>query len=161
MSRFRSLRRASISLAVVAVLAFAAPSAFAGGNGAFTDTQNFHNVPMTFVVGPQCGAPAGTVSGTFNAIMHVTINKAGDVWITGTQEGWFTFVADDPTMPTFAGHLAVWFGLSDNNRNSVIHDTSNVRATATDGSGAIIVIHAVNHLSVSASGQVNLFMDCH
>jgi hypothetical protein len=161
MSRFRSMRRASISLAVVAVLAFAAPNAFAGGNGAFTDTQNLHNVPMTFAVGPQCGAPSGTVSGTFNVVMHVTVNKAGDVWVTGTQEGWFTFVADDPTMPTFAGHFAVWFGLSDNNRNSVMHDTSNVRATATDGSGAIIVIHAVDHFSVSASGQVNLFMDCH
>ena len=161
MSTSASFRRTAVSLAVVALLAFAAPSAFAGGNGAFTQTVNLHNVPLTFPVGTQCGAPAGVVSGTFNEVMHVTVNKAGDVWVTVTQEGWFTFVADDPTLPTFAGHFAVWFGLSDNNRNSVMHDTFNIRATATDGSGSTLVIHAVDHVSVSASGQVNLFMDCH
>jgi hypothetical protein len=161
MSRFRSFQRTVASLAMVAAFAFMAPSAFAGGNGAFTQTQNLHKVPLTFPVGTQCGAPAGVVSGTFNEVMHVTINKAGDVWVTVTQEGWFTFVAEDPTMPTFAGHFAVWFGLSDNNRNSVMHDTFNIRAIATDGSGAILDMHAVDHVSVSANGQVNLFMDCH
>ena len=126
-----------------------------------TDTQNLHNVTQTFSVGAQCAAPAGTVTATFNAVMHVTVNTAGDVWVTATQEGWFTFVPDDVTMPNFAGHFAVWFGLSDNNRNSVLHDTFNIRATATDGSGVTIAVHAMDHLSVSASGQVNLFMDCH
>ena len=161
MSRFRSFQRTVVALAVVAGLAFTAPSAFAGGNGAFTQTVNLHKVPLTFPVSTQCGAPAGVVSGTFNEVMHVTVNTAGDVWVTVTQEGWFTFVADDPTLPTFAGHFAIWFGLSDNNRNSVMHDTFNVRATATDRSGATLDIHAVDHISVSASGQVNLFMDCH
>ncbi len=83
------------------------------------------------------------------------------VWLTSTQEGWFVFVPDATPVPTFAGHFAVSFGLSDNNRNSVFHDTFNIRATATDGSGATLEIHAVDHFSVSASGQVNLFMDCH
>ena len=161
MSRIWAFRRAVASLAIVAVLAFAAPSAFAGGNGAFTNTQHLHNVPLTFPVGVLCGAPAGVITGTFNEVMHVTVNNAGDVWVTVTQEGWFTFVANDPTMPTFAGHFAVWFGLSSNNRNSVMHDTFNIRATATDGSGATLEVHAVDHVSVSASGQVNLFMDCH
>jgi hypothetical protein len=161
MVRLPSLRRAVVSLGLVGLLAFAAPSAFAGGNGAFTDTQNLHNVTQTFHVDAQCGAPAGTVTATFNAVMHITVNKAGDVWLTSTQEGWFVFVPDAAPVPTFAGHFAVWFGLSDNNRNSVLHDTFNVRATATDGSGATLVIHAVDHFSVSASGQVNLFMDCH
>jgi len=161
MVRLPTLRRAILSLGLVGLLAFAAPSAFAGGNGAFTDTTNLHNVTQTFPVGAQCGAPAGTVTATFNAVMHITVNTAGDVWLTSTQEGWFVFVPDDPTMPTFAGHFAVWFGLSDNNRNSVLHDTFNIRATATDGSGATIAVHAVDHFSVSASGQVNVFMTCH
>jgi hypothetical protein len=107
MSRFRSFRRAVASLAVVAGLAFTAPIAVADGKGAFTQTQNLHNVPLTFPVGVLCGAPAGTSTGTFNEVMHVTVNAAGDVWVTTTQEGWFTFVADDPTLPTFAGHFAV------------------------------------------------------
>jgi len=64
-------------------------------------------------------------------------------------------------MPTFAGHVAAWFGVSDNNRNSVVHDALNGTLTATDGSGASITVHVVDHISVSASGQVTVFMACH
>src|SRR6266566_212108 len=94
MVRLPTLRRALVSLGVVGVLAFAAPTAFAGGNGAFTDTQNLHNATMTFHADAQCDAPAGTVTATFNAVFHVTVNKAGDVWLTGTQAGTFIFVPD-------------------------------------------------------------------
>ena len=161
MSRFPTFRRAAMALVVIGLLAFGAPSALADGNGAFTDTQNVHDVTQTFHADAACDAPAGTETATFNAVFHVTVNKAGDVWITGTQAGRFVFVPDDTSLPTFAGHFAAWFGVSDNNRNSVQHDIFNARGTAIDGSGATIEIHAVNHLSVSASGQVNLFMDCH
>jgi len=64
-------------------------------------------------------------------------------------------------MPTFAGHVAAWFGVSDNNRNSVVHDALNGTLTATDGSGASITVHVVDHISASASGQVTVFMACH
>jgi hypothetical protein len=161
MSRLPTLRRAAVSLAVVGVLAFGAPNALADGNGAFTDTQNFHNVTETFPADAMCGSPVGTVTVTYNGVFHITVNKAGDVWVTGTQAGTFVLVPDDVTMPTFAGHFAIWFGLSDNNRNSVEHSTFNARGTATDGSGATVDIHAVAHVSVSASGQVNTFFACH
>jgi len=141
-------------------LAFAAPVS-AGGDGAITSTTNMHGPFPSFHVDPTCGSPSGTLSGSGNAVFHTTINKAGDFWLTSTQEAWFTVVPDDSSLPNFAGHFATWFGISDNNRNSVTHDILNARATATDGSGATVTIHAVDHFSVSASGKVNMFMACH
>jgi hypothetical protein len=161
MSKLQRFCRAGVALSVVGMLLWAAPVALAGGNGAFTDTQTVHNATQTFPTGSLCGTPSGTVTITYNGVFHINVNKAGDFWVTGTQEGWFVLVPDDATMPTFEGHFATWFGESDNNRNDVQHDTFNARGTATDGSGATVEVHAVNHLSVSASGQVNLFMDCH
>jgi hypothetical protein len=133
----------------------------AGGNGATTFTQTFKGPFQAFHVDAACGAPAGMISGSGNGVFHITINKAGDFWLTTTQEANFLFVADDPTLPNFAGHFAAWFGISDNLANSVIHSITNVNATATDGSGATVNLHIVDHISVSASGQVNMFMACH
>jgi hypothetical protein len=42
----------------------------------------------------------------------------------------------------------------------VVHDITNVKATATDGSGTTIMLHVVDHFSISANGQVNMFMAC-
>ncbi len=141
--------------ALVASVAFATP---VSANGAFTQTQNQHGPFLPMHVDSTCGAPSGTVSGSGNAVFHITVNGAGDVWITTTQEAWFTLVPDTGTV-TYSGHFAAWFGLSDNNRNEVVHDILNVRATGSDGSS--ISFNLVDHLSVSAGGQVNLFMACH
>ena len=149
-------------LASLAALVVLAVPASADGQGAFTSTQNMHGPFPPFTVGAACGAPAGTISGSGNAVFHVTALQGGEFWVTTTQEADFLFVPAPPTtLPNFAGHFAVWFGVSVNQANSVTHDIVNVNATATDGSGATLTVHAVDHLSVSASGQVNVFMDCH
>jgi len=44
--------------------------------------------------------------------------------------------------------------------DGVSHDISNIVARATDGSGATLNIHLVNHMSISASGEVNIFSSC-
>jgi hypothetical protein len=146
--------------AILASFVLAAPVA-AGGNGAQTFTQTMKG-PFTMHVDASCGVFGGTLSGSGNSVFHVTTNKAGDFWLTTTQEAWFTIVPDDPTLPNFAGHFAAWFGISANSlTQGVIHDIANIKATATDGSGQTVTIHAVDHLSISASGQINMFMDCH
>lgn len=132
----------------------------ASADGAVTTTTNMHGPFPPFHVNALCGVPSGTISGSGNSVFHVTINAAGDFWLTSTQEAWVTLTPDDPSMPRFAGHVAAWFGVSDNNRNSVFHDAINGALTATDGSGAAINFHVVDHISVSATGQVNLFMSC-
>jgi hypothetical protein len=155
------MRRFLLSLVVLASLVLgSAPAVLAGGNGAVTLTQNDHGLTQTFHVDPICGSPSGTLTATVNDVFHTTTNKAGDFWLTSTQEGWFTIVPDDSSLPNFAGHFATWFGVSINKNNAVQHDITNIFATATDGSGTTITIHSVDHLSMSATGHITFFMSC-
>lgn len=153
-------RRLILLLAVILASFVLAAPVSAGGNGAQTFTQTMKGPFPSFHVDATCGVFGGTVSGSGNAVFHITINNAGDEWVTTTQEAWFTIVPDDPTLPNFAGHVAAWFGISVNNQNAVLHDITNVKATATDGSGQTLSFHFVDHISVSASGQVNMFPAC-
>jgi hypothetical protein len=150
------IRRLLVVFAVLAAtLLLAAP---VSADGATSSTQNFHGAFPPFHVDATCGAASGTVFATGNAVFHITVNAAGDTWVTTTQEGWFTLTPDTGTV-TYSGHFAVWFGASLNKNNTVLHDVLNIRATGSDGS--IITVNAVDHLSISASGQVNMFMACH
>ena len=160
MFRRLALRRTLVTFGVAGLLAISASTALAGGNGAVTSTQTTHGA-FSFPASPLCGSPAGILTGTGNSVFHTTVNKAGDFWLTSTQEAWFTVVPTDPTLPNFAGHFAVWFGISLNKNNSVTHDIFNIKATATDGSGLTIAVHLVDHMSVSATGQINIFSSCH
>jgi hypothetical protein len=150
------IRRLLVFFAVLAAtLVLAAPASAAG---ATTSTQNFHGAFPPFHVDAACGAPSGTVNATGNAIFHITVNAAGDEWVTTTQEAWFTLIPDSGTV-TYSGHFAAWFGASLNMNNAVLHDVLNIQATGSDGS--TITVNAVDHLNTSASGQVNMFMACH
>lgn len=90
-----------------------------------------------------------------NQVLHTTVNKAGDIWVTSTQTGTVSFVPTDHTQPTYVGHLTDWFGLSLNKSNAVIHGTANATLTGTDGT--TITLHLVQHTSFSATGVVNSF----
>ena len=104
---------------------------------------------------PCSGAP-GTLSYLFrNAMAHVTVNGASDVWVTETDTGSISFTPANPSQPSYAGHVATWFGASLNKSNMVFHDTFNARLTGTDGS--TITAHMVDHMSWSANGMLNSF----
>jgi hypothetical protein len=130
----------------------------ANGNGSATCTIQMRDVPFgPFEVPPTpcpdgSTVPGGIVSGTYHtAVFHITVNQAGDVWATSTQEGTFTLLTAPPVV-TFTGHLTGWFGQSINNKNFVFHSTFNVTATGSDGSH--VTLHMVFHWSTSASGMV-------
>lgn len=147
------IRRLLVVLVVLAATVVLATPASAAG--ATSQTFNFHG-PFTMTVGALCNAPAGTLSGTENVVMHTTVNAAGDFWLTTTQEASFSFVPAIAGNPTYAGHLTVWFGVSANSpTQGVLHDNFNITARGSDGS--TLNIHLVDHVSVSASGQVNSF----
>src|SRR5690348_13464178 len=101
------IRRLLVPVAVLAAMVVLATPASA----TTTQTQNIHGPFAPFHVDPTCGAPGGTVSGTGNSVFHITVNNAGDTWITNTQEAWFTLVPDTGTV-TYSGHFAAWFGAS-------------------------------------------------
>jgi uncharacterized Zn-binding protein involved in type VI secretion len=134
------------------------------GNGSATCTIQMRDVAFgPFPVPPTAcpdgsTVPGGVVTGTFaTAVFHITINRAGDVWATNTEEGTFTLVSSGSPVVTFTGHLAGWFGESLNNQNFVIHSTFNVTATGSDGSH--VTLHMVSHWSTSASGTMVLMFD--
>jgi hypothetical protein len=126
-----------------------------------TFTQNMHGVVQSFPSSVPCidaPAPPGPFTGmltlTFNAVFHVTVNKAGDGWITGTTEGNFSFTPFDPARPSYTGHFASWFGGSFNMNNTVLHDTFNVHGTGSDGS--TLTFHVIDHVNIDSSGVVTL-----
>jgi hypothetical protein len=129
----------------------AAPGALAGGNGAQTFTQTFHDATDTFVDVVPCVNIPATITITYNGVLHDTINKAGDFWATGTMTGDVVAVPLDPSQPTFTGHFTTWFGDSDNKQNEVEHSTFSVHATGSDGSQ--ITFHETAHVSTNASGN--------
>jgi hypothetical protein len=139
-----------------ALLAFGAPAAYAGGNGAQTFTQHDHKVTDTMPTANPCTGDTGTLTETFNDVFHGTINKTGS-WFTGTVEGQFTFVPDNPSAVTYTGHFATWFGDENNLHNGVEHSTFNVHATGSDGS--TLAFHENAQAAMNANGVITVSFD--
>jgi hypothetical protein len=121
-----------------------------------TETMIVKNQTQSMPSLNPCSGVPGTLTFDYtNSIAHVTVNGAGDIWVTQTQTGSVSAVPIDPTQPSYVGHITIWFGASLNQNNLVFHDTLNATLTGTDGS--TITLHLVDHVSISASGILNVF----
>ena len=89
---------------------------------------------------------------TTHQIFHVNVDGAGDLWLTGTQDGTATFVPDSPLAASAAGAWASWFGGSINARNLVLSDTFNI--TLHSSSGQTITFHEPSHIVFSGSNPI-------
>src|SRR5258707_13601613 len=107
----RAILAAAAAVAVVAVLLVSIVTVSAAGAGAVTYTQTFHNATDSFPAANPCTGAPSTATLTYNGVMPYTVNKAGDVWGTGTQTGSFVLVPHDPTPPTSTGHFTTWCGV--------------------------------------------------
>jgi hypothetical protein len=123
-------------------------------NCTFTETLQGQVSVDAHNVNP-CSGVVGTATMVTNSIVHVTVNGAGDVWITETATSHFSFVPNSPGPPSYRGEFTFWFGESLNRNNVVFHDIGNIVVNGSDGSQ--IALHLVDHFSVSASGAVNQF----
>jgi len=128
-------------LAVAAALAglFVMPLA---AHATTNSTLHLNGVPIDV-------GPAGCVSGDLvisgNGVLHLTINNAGDGWLTGTIEGSVTDAAAG-----YTGHGAAWFGVEDNNHNFVAPFIADSVGTLADGTP--LHIHQVGQFTVNAQG---------
>jgi hypothetical protein len=139
---------ALVSLAVVALLLVTTASVFAQ---TVTFTQTFHHVTQTFPTSNPCTGVPGTVTVTFNGVVHATMDTTtGTGHMTETMTGDFVFVPDDPTQPTFTGHFTSWDGENQNIQNFTATATFNLHGTGSDGSR--LQAHMLAHISVSATG---------
>ncbi len=145
---------ALLSFAVVSASLVVAGVALAGGAGAVSMTQTFHNQVDTFHdVVPCTNAPA-TITTTSNCAVHVTFLTsgigAGTFWFTITQTRDVTITPDGSSLPTYTGSLHLLDGDNGNLKNSAGTFILEVRLFGSDGS--IINGHLLEHESVSASG---------
>jgi hypothetical protein len=123
--------------------------------GAITFTETFHNVTVSFPdVNPCTGIP-GTVTITYNGVVHVTLLPNGTSHFTVTQTGDVVSVPDDPSLPTYIGNFTIWAGFNSNNQSEAGTNTFSVHVTGSDGSK--LTFHVTEHFGVSASGVVNTF----
>ena len=137
-----------ISLAVVGLLLITTTSVFAK---AVSFTQTVHDRTETSPSANPCTGVPGTLTLTFNAVFHVTINTtSGTGHMTETAAGSLVFVPDDPTQPTVTGHFASWDGENRNIQNFAATGTFNFHGTGSDGSH--VGGHFLFHFSVSATG---------
>ncbi len=159
---FSGFGRLLAALLIIGALFVPFSTVFAGGNGSYSVTQTYHNATDSFVdVVPCVGDPA-TITLTYNGVFHFNVNKAGDFWGTGTQTGSVVAVPLDTSLPTYTGHFTTWFGISENNRNSVQTDTFSVIAYGSDGS--VIKFNETQHITLNANGDVVVAFDkpvCH
>ena len=157
-----ALRTTLGTVAAVGLLLAVTTGAFAYGNGATHYSQDWDNVTQTFVPPDRmatnpCTRALGTLTLTYSGFVHVTVNNAGDEWDTGNMHGDFSFVPNDQTQPSYAGHFASWFGDSFNRNNSVSHFTLNIHGTGSDGS--TLDFHENGHFSTNADGTVTVAFD--
>ena len=138
------MRRAISSFAALgAVLLMAIP---AQADGATTFTQNFHNATMTFDIANPCTGVAGTVTETFNAVVHTTFLANGTGWGTFTMEGMFTLAQVNGVI--YTGHVMGWDGFNFNLNNFTATATFSLHATGSDGT--TLSFRDVFHITVLA-----------
>jgi len=121
-----------------------------------TNTIHFSDSISRAEANPCSGAP-GTLTIVFSGVIHTTDLEDGTFHVTVTTTGTVTFVPDDPSQPSFTGHLAEWFGQNVNSRNSTIANAENVVLHSSDGS--LGKQHILFHLTVNANGTVTSSID--
>ena len=144
------MRKLLALLATIATCVALSLPASADGAGTVTMTQTFHNATVSFPAANPCSGAAGTVTTTFNGVVHLTFLTAGigagTGWGTFTNTGDFILVPIDPSQPTFTGHFTVWDGFSFNLQNFAATGILVIHGTGSDGS--TLTFHDVMHVTV-------------
>ena len=104
-----------------------------------------------------CSGASGTLTIVFSGVVHTTDLEYGTVHMTGTTTGTVTFVPDDPSQPSYSGHLTERFGQNVNSSNSTITIADNIVLHGSDGS--LGKQHILFHLTVNANGTVTSSID--
>ena len=153
------MRPVRIALLTAALMVMSSAAAAA----TITQTMHFTQNPQPDIIPVSC-SPAGnaiSINSTGNGVLHLTVNNAGDFWVTGTFEGNGTVTTGNsldgvtftPAGPVYSGHSVEWFGVEENNKNLVNHATFNFNGNDTV-TGAPIGIHAAFQITFNANGVI-------
>jgi hypothetical protein len=121
-----------------------------------TETIHFSGIDSRAEANLCTGTP-GTLTIVFSGVIHTTDLEDGTSHVTGTTTGTVTFVPDDPSQPSFTGHLTERSGQNVNESNSTITIANNIVLHGSDGS--LGKQHILFHLTVNANGTVTSSID--
>jgi hypothetical protein len=140
----------ALGISVAAIGGMSPPHVHAEGSGVVSYTQNFHHQTDAFAsVNPCTGVP-GTLTETFNGVVHVTTFADGPYEVTFIETGTISFVPDDSTQPSYSGKLNQSGNQHLTQQTAVGTVTLHFRVLGTDGS--IVTQHEVQHLTVTPTG---------
>jgi hypothetical protein len=132
-----------------------------------TLTFHEHKVTSTFTDVIPCignGQELATITTVENGVVHITAaaldeneNPIPPYHITGTFTGTVTVVPQDPSLPTFTGHFATWFG--ENSNQKTFNDTDTFTVILTGSDGSTLKFHDTFHVTVNANGEVTVEFD--
>ena len=121
-----------------------------------SETVHAASPPNSFPGANPCTGDPGTITLNDNhSIFHVNVNGAGDVWVTGTDGGAASFVADSSSAPSGSGTWTSWFGGSLNSTNTVLHSTMHLGIHLSDGS--TVTMHDTMHMTIKGMTPVVVF----
>jgi hypothetical protein len=116
-----------------------------------TTTTHFDFTESRAAVNPCSGAP-GTLTIALSGVLHTTELDDGAIHSTVTTTGTVTFIPDDPSQASFAGHLAESDAQHTNSRNAT---ATNAEAVIVHGSdGSLGQQRILTHHTVNANGTV-------
>src|SRR5215470_752945 len=140
------MKRLLLMVVVLLAAALLAPAAVAAA-AAETETIHFSGIDSRAEQNLCSGAP-GTLTIDFSGVIHTTDLGDGTLHMTGTMTGTVTFVPDDPSQPSYTGHLTEQFDGGPNTMtvadNIVLHGSD----------GSLGKQHILMQVTVNANGTV-------
>jgi hypothetical protein len=133
------------SIAVALGLLVGLPSV--AGAEAVSGTIKFDDVTQSFQdVNPCTGSPV-TVTMTYDGVIAYAVDAQGGLHLTGTLVGTIEVVPLDPSLPTYTGRFANWFGESTSSNSDGDWVTLNIKLRGSDGSTISVISVIQFHLS--------------
>jgi hypothetical protein len=121
-----------------------------------TQTMRFSGTDSRAEVNPCSGVP-GTLEIVFSGVIHTADLADGTVHITSTITGTVTFIPNDASEASFAGHMAQSNVNNVNRLNATTTNAENVILHGSDGS--LGRQHILFHLTVNPDGTVTSSLD--
>ena len=145
-------------LLMVLVLLPAALLAPAAAAAAETETIHFSGTDSRAEQN-LCSAAPGTLTIVFSGVVHTTDPGDGTLHMIGTMTGTVTFVPDDPSQPSYTGHLTERSGQGVDTITGVHTMTIADNIVLHGSDGSLGKLHILFHLTVNANGTVTASID--
>jgi len=121
-----------------------------------TETVHVSGAGTEPLINP-CSGATGTLTFEFEGVVHTTTLDSGTFHGSATSTGTWTFVPDDSSQPTYAGHIAGFSEQNFTSKNLTLTNTFDVVLHGSDQS--LLKLRAFFHITTNANGTVTAFID--